>query len=158
MGDFQGMKAGFREPFSMINGSNFNADKAYKDSKLCNVLFTKELSRRLQADKSTITCNSMSPGLIPTTGLFREYNTYLVGIFDFIMRNVLGIAVSEDEGGRRLAYMIESTELNGVTGAYYAKKKGTDMFIDTPVSQEAQDPEVALQLWNLTENLLKDID
>lgn len=29
-----------------------------------------ELARRLQQDKSTVTCNVMNPGLIPTTGWF----------------------------------------------------------------------------------------
>ena len=40
--------------FTMIDGGAYDADKAYKDSKLCNVLFASELSRRLSASGSKV--------------------------------------------------------------------------------------------------------
>ena len=43
---------------------NFNSDKAYKNSKLCNILFAKELSKRLQIKSSKITVISWAPGLV----------------------------------------------------------------------------------------------
>jgi protochlorophyllide reductase len=54
--------------FSMLDGSEYNADKAYKDSKLCNVLFARELERRLQATGSPVQVNAFGPGLITRTG------------------------------------------------------------------------------------------
>lgn len=46
LGDLQGFEAGFKAPIAMINGKKFKPGKAYKDSKLCNVLTMRELHRR----------------------------------------------------------------------------------------------------------------
>lgn len=57
----------------MVDGGAFDGDKAYKDSKLCNVLFTRELSRRMAASGARgVTVNCLSPGLITKSGLFRN--------------------------------------------------------------------------------------
>lgn len=79
------------ERFEMVDGAPYNADKAYKDSKLLNVLFTEEMTRRLAARGSKVTCNCFSPGLIPSTGLFRSQNPLFVGLFNFIAVQVLGV-------------------------------------------------------------------
>lgn len=56
-----------------MDGGAFDGDKAYKDSKLCNVLFTRELSKRLKASGAKgVTVNCFSPGLITKSGLFRN--------------------------------------------------------------------------------------
>jgi protochlorophyllide reductase len=65
LGDLKGLEdavASGTGQFDMVDGGNFNADKAYKDSKLCNVLFTRELQRRLDESGSKIKANSFSPG------------------------------------------------------------------------------------------------
>ena len=67
----------------MVDGGAFDGDKAYKDSKLCNVLFTRELSKRLSASGAKgVTVNCFSPGLITKSGLFRnrECAVHLDGI------------------------------------------------------------------------------
>ena len=56
----------------MVDGGKFNADKSYKDSKLCNVLFARELQPRLDIDGSNIKANCFTPGLIVGTRLFRD--------------------------------------------------------------------------------------
>jgi len=58
----------------MIDGGKYDPDKAYKDSKLCNVFFTRELQARLNKEGSGVTANCFTPGLIVSTGLFREQN------------------------------------------------------------------------------------
>lgn len=77
--------------FEMVDGQPYDADKAYKDSKLLNVLFTEEMTRRLAARGSKVTCNCFSPGLIPSTGLFRSQNPLFVGLFNFLAVQVLGV-------------------------------------------------------------------
>ena len=99
LGSLQGFERDGRH-FSMVDGEAFNADKAYKDSKvrvillctrfwmicwnflanihvqLCNVLFTRELQRRLEQSPATkdITVNCFSPGLITSGSFFRYQN------------------------------------------------------------------------------------
>jgi hypothetical protein len=79
-----------------------------------------------------------------------------VWIFTILTRYVFKVAVTEEEGGRRLAYMISNPALNGVTGAYYSGKPGVDEFKPIPVSKEAMDQKKAARLWSLTEKLIAD--
>ncbi|KAJ1423355.1 hypothetical protein B484DRAFT_451920 [Ochromonadaceae sp. CCMP2298] len=158
LGDLAGLKGGLTGNSCMVDGGKFDPDKAYKDSKLCNVITSAELARRLKKKGSKTTSNCMNPGLIPTTGLFREFNLLFVGVFTFLTRYVFKVAVSEEQGGERLAYMVASPELNGISGAYYSqtylpKPPG---YLPTPISAEAQDLKKASQLWALTEKLIKD--
>jgi len=46
LGELQGLEAGFRSPVAMIDGKPFKPAKAYKDSKLCNMIISHELNRR----------------------------------------------------------------------------------------------------------------
>ena len=75
LGDLSGFAADGQN-FQMIDGSEYNADKAYKDSKLCNVLFAKELRNRLQETNSQITVNAFGPGLITRTGTYFPITTF----------------------------------------------------------------------------------
>jgi protochlorophyllide reductase len=156
LGDLRGLEAGFKAPHCTISGRPFNGDKVYRDSKLCNVMTTLEMARRLQTQGSKVTCNALAPGFIPTTGLFRSYPSFVMSLFTFVMRDVLGIAVTEEEGGRRLAYMIDSPDLEGVSGAYYATNKKTRTFEAMLPSEEARDVNKAARLWHLTEKLLEE--
>jgi protochlorophyllide reductase len=108
LGDLSGIISGFKKPITMIDNSNYDADKAYKDSKLCNVMTALELARRLKSKRMITTCNVMNPGLIPTTGLFRELNPVFVFLFTILTRYVFKVAATEEEGGARLAFMVST--------------------------------------------------
>ncbi len=47
--------------------------RRYTTSKLCNVLFAYELDRRLRENGSDVTVNVFDPGLLPGSGLARDY-------------------------------------------------------------------------------------
>jgi protochlorophyllide reductase len=151
LGDLKGLKQGFVEPISMVDGGGYDPDKAYKDSKLCNVATSLELARRLIASKSKVTSNVMNPGLIPTTGLFRDINPLFVVVFSFLTKYVFRVAVSEEVGGDRLAFMISIPSLASVTGAYYSGNPITS-FVPKSPSKEAV--EVGRVLWESTEKLI----
>lgn len=155
LGDLDGFKGGFKNPFSMVDGGSFDPDKAYKDSKLCNVMTCLELARRLKAQRSLVTANVMNPGLIPTTGLFREFNPLFVAVFTFLTRYVFKVAASEEEGGARLAFMISSPDLNAVSGTYYSGRPGQQEYVSIEPSNEAKDQKKATLLWTLTESLIR---
>lgn len=63
----------------MIDGSEFNGAKAYKDSKVCNMLTMREAHRRF-ADRG-VTFASLYPGCIAETGLFREHYSIFRTLF-----------------------------------------------------------------------------
>lgn len=155
----RGLEEGFLPPISMINGqSSYDGDKAYKDSKLCNVATTIELARRLKEQNSTVTANVFNPGLIPTTGLFRGLNPFFVLIFTFLTRYVFKVAVSEDEGGGRLVKMIIDPVIGKCTGGYISSNsvQSFGSFVPISPSREAQDQAVGKKLWALTEKIVLD--
>ena len=149
-----GLKNGFKSPITMIDGSDYDPDKAYKDSKLCNVITSLELAKRLKAQRSNITCNVMNPGLIPTSGLFRKLNPIFVFLFTLLTRYVFKVAVSEDEGGNRLFFMINDKSLNNKSGLYYSGKPGKE-FIEISPSIESQDEKKRKLFWELSSKLIK---
>lgn len=67
LGDLSGLAS--KKP--MIDGLEFNGAKAYKDSKVCNMLTMQEFSRRKNG--SNVVFSSLYPGCIAETGLFRSH-------------------------------------------------------------------------------------
>lgn len=96
LGDLEGLKKGGKKPIAMIDGNAFNGAKAYKDSKICNMMTVNELHQRYH--KSTgIIFSSMYPGCIATTSLFREKRGWFRTLFPLFMKYVTGGFVSEEE-------------------------------------------------------------
>ena len=62
--------------------------------------------------------------------------------------------MSEEEGGKRLAYMIANPSLDGITGAYYSGKPGVDEFKPIDMSTEAKDQEKAKKFWDFSQQLV----
>ena len=92
LGNLDGMASG--PAFEMIDGAPFDPDKAYKDSKLCNVFFTQELQKRLGllgGENNNIKAYCFNPGLIVGTGLFREQNKIFTKIFDIAATDLLKV-------------------------------------------------------------------
>ena len=73
----------------MIDGKAFNGAKAYKDSKVCNMMTVNELHKRYHASTG-ITFSSMYPGCIAETQLFREKRGWFRFIFPLFMKYVTG--------------------------------------------------------------------
>ncbi len=115
LGDLSGLQEGCTDPTSMVDGKPFNGAKAYKDSKICNMMTVNELHKRYH--KSTgITFSSMYPGCIATTSLFREKRGWFRTLFPLFMKYVTGGFVSEEEAGDRLAQVVadDVTRKSGV--------------------------------------------
>uniref|UniRef100_A0A7S2YCP1 Protochlorophyllide reductase n=2 Tax=Entomoneis paludosa TaxID=265537 RepID=A0A7S2YCP1_9STRA len=161
LGDLKGLEVDGKA-CEMIDGGVFNADKAYKDSKLCNVFFTRELQRRLESSESTkdIVANCFTPGLIVGTGLFRDQNKIFTKLFDFAATDLLKVGETPAWGGGCLSYMVDSV---WDRGTYYGSAPGSskygddaygNQFAPNPVSEEAQDDAKAKRFWELTETAL----
>ena len=90
--------------------------RAYSRSKLCNVLFTYELARRL--DGTGITANALHPGLVASNILMNN------GILGRFLNMVLGVkGISAEAGALTSVYAASSPEMEGVSGKYLDKKQ-----------------------------------
>lgn len=167
----------------MIDGAlEYDGAKCYKDSKLCNILFCREAVTRFPG----VVSYSFTPGFIPTTGLFqplRDHEWWKAQMLT-IFAKLAGFSVSEDVGGRRLAYMATMTataEATGdgspptpssssgaspstgipLNGSYFsAPSKSTaatmnEGFQPTDVSNEALNRELATKLWERSLDVVK---
>lgn len=151
LGDLAGLMSG--PTFDMVDGGAFDADKAYKDSKLCNLMFAAEAARRLAPAGATV--NSFSPGLIPSpNGFFRYQNFVFARLFNGIA-TVVGVAETPRFGGSCLAFMAADASLNGVTGEWFdTEPPGKHQLLCHAPSAEARDLQKQKKLWALSAKLV----
>lgn len=114
----------------------------YGNSKLANILFTTELSRRL--DGTGVTVNVLHPGLVNTG--FGKNNP---GLIMKIMGVVIPlIARSPEKGAKTPIYLVSSPAVQTITGQY---------FVDCKVTQpapQATDSAVARKLWDVSAEMV----
>lgn len=155
LGNMEGFEAGFKAPIAMINGKPFKSGKAYKDSKLCNVLTMRELHRRYH-DATGITFSSLYPGCVADTPLFRNHYSAFRTIFPWFQKNITGGYVTQKLSGERVAQVVADPEFKE-SGIYWSwgnrQKPGRRSFAQE-VSNEAQDDAKARKLWHLSEKLV----
>eukprot|EP00965_Chrysotila_dentata_P222837 6193212-Pleurochrysis_carterae.AAC.2 len=133
----------------MVDGSSFNPDKAYKDSKLCNMMFTAEAARRFGTSGFSVV--SLSPGLIANPdGFFRYQNKLFARAFDFISRT-LGVAETVEFGGSGVAYLAVAPLDDRLNGAFFDNfPPGKHQLAVHAPSAEARDEAKQRKLWDLS--------
>jgi protochlorophyllide reductase len=155
LGNFEGFAAGFKEPITMVDGKAFEPVKAYKDSKVCNVLTMRELHRRYHAPTG-ITFTSLYPGCVADTPLFRNHYPLFQKLFPLFQRYITGGYVSQELAGERVAAVIADPEYRQ-SGAYFSwgnrQKQGRQSFVQK-VSAQARDDAKAEKMWDLTAKLV----
>lgn len=130
LGDLSGMAQGSKAPVAMIDGKAFDGAKAYKDSKVCNMMTINELHKRYHLSTG-ITFSTMYPGCIAETQLFREKRVWFQKFFPIFMKYVTGGYVGEIEAGERLAAVIDDPTCAS-SGKYWSWNGGarTVAYID----------------------------
>ncbi|XP_027715799.1 retinol dehydrogenase 13 isoform X2 [Vombatus ursinus] len=117
----------------------YEAKAAYCQSKLAVVLFTRELSRRLEG--TLVTANSLHPGVASTelgrhTGMHKSiFSSTVLGPFFWLLVKTPKLAAQPS------VYLAVAPELSGVSGKYF------DAFRQKDPAPEAQDDEAAQKLW-----------
>ncbi|KAL3508644.1 hypothetical protein ACH5RR_028045 [Cinchona calisaya] len=153
LGDLRGLAVGLNglNSSSMIDGGDFDGAKAYKDSKVCNMLTMQEFHRRYHEDTG-ITFASLYPGCIATTGLFREHIPLFRLLFPPFQKFITKGFVSEEESGKRLAQVVSDPSLTK-SGVYWSWNNDSASF-ENQLSEEASDVEKARKMWEMSEKLV----
>lgn len=155
LGNLDGFAAGFKEPISMIDGKKFEPVKAYKDSKVCNVLTMQELHRRYHSSTG-ITFTSLYPGCVADTPLFRNHYPLFQKLFPKFQKYITGGYVSQELAGERVAAVVADPEYKQ-SGAYWSwgnrQKKNGKSFVQK-VSPQARDDEKGDRMWELSAKLV----
>jgi protochlorophyllide reductase len=155
LGNFEGFAVGFQDPISMADAKQFEPVKAYKDSKVCNVLTMQELDRRYHASTG-ITFTSLYPGCVADTPLFRNHYPLFQKIFPWFQKNITGGYVSQELSGERVAMVVADPEYRQ-SGAYWSwgnrQKKDGKSFVQK-VSPQARDKEKGELMWETSSKLV----
>jgi retinol dehydrogenase 13 len=132
-----------------IDTADFNSEKAYDPkkayemSKLCNVLFTRELAKKLK--DTGVTANSLHPGIVDTElmrhmGVINSYfGKVLVYPFLWIFTK------RPTSGAQTTLYCALDPSLENVSGEYFSDCKKVE------VADQAKDDQMAEWLWKLSE-------
>jgi NAD(P)-dependent dehydrogenase (short-subunit alcohol dehydrogenase family) len=114
--------------------------RSYANSKLANILFTRELARRL--DGTGVTANCAHPGVV-RTGFGREARPLLrLGVT--IARPFMA---SPERGADTIVYLASSPDVADETGGYYVKRQRREP------SAAARDDAAARKLWEISEKM-----
>ncbi len=127
--------------FSTFQGDRFSGVTAYGQSKLANILFTVELSRRLTG--TGVTANALHPGIIAGTQIWRG-----TGPGRLLAAIASPFMMSPERGSLTSVYLASSPEVESVSGQYFL----SNMKPGRP-SPEATDPLIAEHLWQVSEEL-----
>ncbi len=116
--------------------------KAYCLSKLCNILFTRELSKRLRG--SHIVTNALHPGAVAS-----NFGRDASSLFGVVIQLSKPFMISEKEGAETSIYLATSKEANKANGLYFKNKKPIQP------SKAALSDHNAKRLWEISEELLQ---
>lgn len=134
-------QAGGRLDFDDLDSSkSYSVMRVYGKSKLANILFTRELARRLEG--SGVTANCLHPGFVGSN--FARNNGPIASVVMSLLRP---FARSPEKGAETAVYLASSPEVAGVSGKY---------FVDCKVREPrdfARNDEDARRLWEVSEQL-----
>ncbi len=115
--------------------------RAYSRSKLANVIFTRDLARRLAG--KNVTATSLHPGAV-ATNIWSGAPGWSKPLLAVAKRLFM---ITPEEGGARVVYLATSPEVEGKTGGYYENN------VEREPAKLAQDDGVAARLWDVSAQL-----
>jgi NAD(P)-dependent dehydrogenase (short-subunit alcohol dehydrogenase family) len=114
---------------------NYSGMKAYSQSKLALILFTRLLAEKLEG--TGVTVNALHPGFV-STDLARDGGLTLKAVFRLFGKN-------PEKGADTSVYVASSPDVNGISGEYFVDRR-----IALP-SKESHDMDMARRLWEVSE-------
>lgn len=162
LGDLAGLRQGPGAP--MLDGnSSFNAEKAYKDSKLCNLLMAREVERRLREQGTPLTVLAWSPGLVIPRGdggffrYSRSHNPLGQALFALVARDLLRLSETPERAGTLLAGLASTSPPQASGFQYWSNRvlgPGRLRFEASQPSADACSDTLARQLWDLSAQII----
>ncbi|KAL6973184.1 NADP-retinol dehydrogenase [Sarracenia purpurea var. burkii] len=137
-----------RETFcfrQILNPKSYNGTRAYAQSKLANVLHSKEIARQLKARNARVTINALHPGIVKT-GIMKDHEGFITDSMFFLASKMLK---TESQGASTTCYVALSSQTEGVSGKYFADCN------ETKCSALANDDSQAHKLWRQTRALIR---
>ena len=132
---------GAKLDFNDLQGAqSFSPMGAYGRSKLCNILFTRELARRLSGQG--VTANCLHPGFVAT-----RFGDHMGGFLSGVVRVAKTFAITPEKGAETIVYLAASAEVADSSGGYFYKCKPAQPTL------EARNAEDAQRLWMESEKL-----
>jgi len=126
--------------FENLQGEKrFNSLQAFGVTKMCNLLFTYELSRRLAG--TGVTVNAVHPGLTKTS-LMIEAPVILRWLTQVVSK-------TPEKAAKSLAYLASSAEIANISGRFFKDGK------EIKSNQYSHDQNVQRQLWEVSTALIK---
>ena len=120
---------------------HYSGWRAYRRSKLANILFTRELARRLE--RTGVTANCLHPGFVATGFGDNNHGPWRLGIA--ISKLIAAIPVQR--GAETPFYLASSPDPDGVSGKYFSRCR------EWQPDAQAQDDRAAARLWSESERL-----
>lgn len=137
-----------------MNFDDLNSDKSYdprqvyNQSKLCNILFTRELSRRLAG--TNVTVNALHPGVVRTElgRYFGDSYGWKASAFQYLFYPIiLWMFKSPKQGAQTSIYCAVDEHLENVSGRYFSDCK------EKQILPQGLDENDAKKLWDLSEKM-----
>jgi protochlorophyllide reductase len=155
IGALDGLIAGFKAPIAMINGKPFKPGKAYKDSKLCNMVMNRELQKRYHASTGII-FNTLYPGCVAETALFRDTPPLFQKIFPWFQKNITKGYVTQELAGERVAQVVADPHFtqSGVHWSWGNRNSAIREPFAQELSMKAKSEKLSQDLWEVTAKLV----
>ena len=141
---YKGARRGLDFDDLNLERGRYRGFKAYARSKLANILFARELARRL--DGSGVTANAVHPGVVATR-FMRDGDAGRLG--NLLMAVGRPFLLTPEQGARTTIYVASAPELESITGAYFVDS------LPAPTKRHAMDMAAARRLWEASEELLQ---
>lgn len=118
----------------------YRAMRAYGRSKLCNILFTRELARRWKA--TGMTANCLHPGFVAT-----RFGDASGGVLSRVVRMAKTFAISPEKGAQTIVHLASSADVANISGEYFYQSR-----LAVP-TEGGRDDAAAQRLWKESSTL-----
>lgn len=119
---------------------SYSPMQSYGRSKLYNILFTRELARRLAG--TGVTANCLHPGFVAS-----RFGDQSGGILQSMFGVAKLFAIPPEKGAETIVYLASSPDVAGISGKYFYRRR------PAAPSKQAQDDAAAQRLWDETGKL-----